>query len=395
MIRKMSRQIYLLFTADYELYFGENYVSEREVLIEPTEQILNAFEEEHIPITLFADVASIWRYRSLGIASEYVSLFENQLRRAIHRGHDVQLHLHPHWLTSEFDGQRWQMDGSKFKLSDIGYGKRQDGFTVEELITRGKDYLEELLRPVDPFYRCVAFRAGGFGIQPEDKALIQALLSVGFKIDSSIAPGMFFKSNVNEIDFRRIPPKLNYRMGTRYGIYKEEEKMGIFEIPIAAYSESFYEALFHHLLLLKNIIGHLKKKICRTRNEFPPRGKVIQENSFLRQITYQFLRPLFLLELSGSYLNVSRMVRGTNKLIKRHFQESFDLYFSALCHPKNVYPLTIRTIRDFWRGMVRLYGEDIKAITFQEAAKRIECTSEGEAVEQRLSSSKGEFIISS
>jgi hypothetical protein len=369
---KKTGRICLLFTADYELYFGQNYVSEREVLIDPTEQILCAFEKEGIPITLFADVASVWRYRSLGVGQDYVSLFEEQLQRAIRKGHDVQFHLHPHWLTSKFDGQRWQMDKSKFKLNDLGYGRRQDGLSAEELITRGRDYLEELLRPVDPSYKCVAFRAGGFGIQPEDRALIRSLLSMGFKIDSSIAPGMFFKSNVNEIDFRRIPMKLNYRMGTQYGIYREE-KTGILEIPIAAYSESVYEAFFHHLLLLKIFIGDLKRKILKAKNEFPSRGRVIQENSFLGQIIHQFLRPLFILELSGTHLNVNRMVKGTSKFIKRHLQGPYDLYFSALCHPKNVFPPTIGAMVDFWKRMVRLYGRDIEAITFQDAAKRIEC----------------------
>jgi hypothetical protein len=80
------------------------------------------------------------------------------------------------------------------------------------------------------------------------------------------------------------------------------------------------------------------------------------------------------------------MVTGANKLIKRHLQESFDLYFSALCHPKNVFPPTIRAICDFWRKMVRLYGKDIEAITFQEAAKRIQCLSGNESVEGCLSS---------
>lgn len=374
---EMSGRIFLLFSADYELFFGENYFPEREVLIKPTEELLCALKEENIPITLFADVASVWKYRLLNVNREYVSLFEDQLQDAIRKGHDVQLHLHPHWLTSEFDGHRWQMDTSKFKLSDIGYGKGQNLFTAEELIRQGKIYLEDLLCPVDPLYKCVAFRAGGFGIQPEDKALIRSLLSCGLKIDSSIAPGMFFKSNVNEIDFRRIPEKLNYRMGPQYGIYKEE-KTGIFEIPVAAYSESFGEALLHHLFLLKVLILRFKKKIGRTQNEFPIRGKTIQEKSMIQRVAHQWFRPLFLLELSGTYLNVNRMVTGTNKLVKRHLQKSFDLYVSALCHPKNVFPPTIRAICDFWRRMVRIYGKDIEAITFQEAAKRIEFQSRSE-----------------
>jgi hypothetical protein len=370
----MAGQIYLLFSADYELYFGENHLSECEVLIEPTEQILKAFEEEGIPITLFADVASIWRYRSLRVESNYVLLFEEQLRRAIRRGHDVQLHLHPHWMTSEFDGGKWYVDESKFKLSDVGYGyrKNQNLESADELIFRGKDYLEGLLRPVDPSYQCIAFRAGGYGIQPDERKLISALLSAGFRIDSSIVPGMFFKSNVNEIDFRRIRSKLNYRIGARYGIYKEDN-FGIFEIPIAAYSESFYETLFHPFSMLRIIMIHLKNKILAVKSEFQPRGKSIQRNNSIKQVASRFLRPsLFLLELSGPFIDVKRMVMGTNKLIKSYSKESLDLYLSASCHPKNVFLSTIQAIREFWRTMVRLYGENIKAITFQEVAKRLE-----------------------
>jgi len=370
----MAGQIYLLFSADYELYFGENLLSEREVLIEPTEQILKAFEEEGIPITLFADVASVWRYRSLKVDSSYVLLFEDQLRRAIGGGHDVQLHLHPHWMTSKFDGQKWYIDESKFKLSDVGYGhiKSQDFESAEGLIFQGKDYLERLLRPVDPSYQCIAFRAGGYGIQPGERELISALLSAGFKIDSSIVPGMFFKSKVNEIDFRRIPSKLNYRMGPQYGINKEDN-LGIFEIPIAAYPESFYETLFYYLSILRKMMIRVRNKILVVRSEFQSRGKTIQENSPIKQAASRLLRPsLFLLEFSGPLVDVKRMVIGTNRLIKSHSKESLDLYLSASCHPKNVFLSTIQAIREFWRTMVRLYGANIKAITFQEAAKRLE-----------------------
>jgi hypothetical protein len=307
------------------------------------------------------------------VKSDYALLFEDQLQRAIHQGHDVQLHLHPHWMTSTFDRKKWEMDESKFKLSDMGYRGRkiQSLESAEELIIRGKKYLEGLLRPIDPSYQCVAFRAGGYAIQPNEKELISALLSAGFKIDSSIVPGMFFKSNVNQIDFRRVPSKFPYRMGTRYGIDQEDSR-GILEIPIAAYSESFCETLFHHFLLMKILIVHLKKKIRRIKNEFPPRGKGIQEMSFLKQVAYRFLpQSLFSLEFSGPHVDVNRMVMGTNKLIKYHLKDSTDLYLSASCHPKNVFVPTIRAIRDFWTKMVGLYGEDIRAITFREAAKRM------------------------
>ena len=370
----MAGRIYLLFSSDYELFFGENYLPESEVLIEPTEQVLKALEEEGIPMTLFADVASVWRYRSLKVESDYVPFFEDQLRVAIRRGHDVQLHLHPHWMTSTFDGKKWHMDESKFKLSDVGYGHQKGPAEVSasELIHRGKDYLEELLRVVDPSYQCVAFRAGGYGIQPNDRELIGALLAAGFKIDTSIVPGMFFRSNVNQIDFRKIPLRLNYRLGTRYGIC-QEARQGIFEIPIAAYSESLCETLFHHFRMLRKVAFHLRNRVYAVKSKFTPRGKTIQKNNRIRQIGSAFFRPsLFLLEFSGPSVDIKRMVMGTNKVIDSHLEESSDLYLSASCHPKSVFLSTIHAIREFWKRMVQFHGENIRAITFQEAAKRLE-----------------------
>jgi hypothetical protein len=370
----MAGQIYLLFSSDYELYFGENYLSEREVLIDPTQHILDAFEEEDIPMTLFADVASVWRYRYLKIESDYVSLFENQLRQAIRHGHNVQLHLHPHWMTSTFDGKKWVMDESKFKLSDLGYGARksQSLESADELIKRGKEYLEGMLRPIDPSYQCIAFRAGGYGIQPNEKELINALLSAGFKIDSSIVPGMFFKSNVNQIDFRRVPSKFPYRIGTRYGI-DQEDSQGILEIPIAAYSESFGETLLERFRMLRIFTSRFVDKIVGVKSDVYPRGNTIQKNSPFKQIDSLILRPsLFLLEFKGQSVDVKRAVTGTNKLIKSHMREYADIYLSATCHPKNVFLPTIRGILEFWRSMVEIYGTSIKAITFQEAAKKME-----------------------
>jgi hypothetical protein len=369
----MPGQIYLLFSADYELFFGENYLPEREVLIEPTEKILKALEEEGIPMTLFADVASVWRYRSLKIESDYVTCFEDQLRGAVRRGHDVQLHLHPHWMTSTFDGKKWHMDESKFKLSDVGYAdqKDQDEVSACELIRLGKDYLEELLRRIDASYQCVAFRAGGYGIQPNDRELIGALLAAGFKIDSSIVPGFFFRSNVNQIDFRKIPSRPNYHLGTRHGIY-QEERQGIFEIPIAAYSESLCETLVHHFSMLRKVALHLGNRVCAGKKKFTPRGRTIQKNSRIRLIRSALFRPsLFLLEFGGPSVDIKRMALGTNKLIGSHLKESGDLYLSASCHPKSVFPSTIDAIREFWKRMVQFHGENIRAITFQEAAERV------------------------
>ena len=55
--------IYTLYSADYELFLGGNYCDEQEVLIKPTYDLLDICERHQIPLTLFADVFSILRYR--------------------------------------------------------------------------------------------------------------------------------------------------------------------------------------------------------------------------------------------------------------------------------------------------------------------------------------------
>lgn len=359
----MKPQIFLLFSADYELFFGENYLSERDVLIRPTDQLLKGCGGEGIPVTLFADVASVWRYQFLRLDSDYPFLFENQLCQAIRSIHDVQLHLHPHWMTSEFDGKKWTMDEARFLLSGVGYGRSShpDLDSAEALILKGKNYLEKLLRPVDSSYNCVAFRAGGFGIQPKDREFFGALQSAHFKIDSSIAPGMVFMSKVNQIDFRRVPSKANYRLSSRNGLAMEDSE-GIFEIPEVTYKKS-----------LPFLLKQLMRRISKNKEQFPQRGRQIQAmttTSLVKGVLWQIFHPLSVIELSGS-INVDHSVKSTDAFIKKHLRDSSAVYFALSCHPKNVFPATIKGILKFWNRMVSIYGPQIKAITFQEAAMKI------------------------
>ena len=45
--------IYILYSADYELFLGGNYCDENEVLINPTNDLLDLCDRLKIPLTLF------------------------------------------------------------------------------------------------------------------------------------------------------------------------------------------------------------------------------------------------------------------------------------------------------------------------------------------------------
>jgi hypothetical protein len=137
---------------------------EVETLVKPTEALLRATDELGTPFTIFIDLISVWRYAEFG-PSDFVAAVNAQLVDAVQRGHDVQTHIHPHWLHATRDGARWRFDSKYFLLGNFRDEDEVHRLT-RDLLVRAKEYLEGLLRPVAPAYRTVAYRAGGYGIQP-------------------------------------------------------------------------------------------------------------------------------------------------------------------------------------------------------------------------------------
>jgi glycosyltransferase involved in cell wall biosynthesis len=53
------------------------------------------------------------------------------------------------------------------------------------MVRQGKEFLESILQPVHPAYRCIAFRAGNWSVNPS-KNITKALLQNGIGIDTSV-----------------------------------------------------------------------------------------------------------------------------------------------------------------------------------------------------------------
>ncbi|MBD3297502.1 MAG: hypothetical protein GF341_02525, partial [candidate division Zixibacteria bacterium] len=234
--------INILYSNDYELYLGGNHLPEDEVLLRPTESLLAACEDLGIPMTNFVDVACLWRYRESG-ESSFPDAVDKQLTHALTRGHDVQAHVHPHWMDTNIvrgtnDMAHYETDPDTFLLAHCAQraGRHLRDFTTG-IATRIRRYLDDLLLPVDDDYRCVAFRAGGFGLQPGEHEIIGGLYDAGFRIDSSVVPGMREHTNVNRIDFSDVPTRGNYFIDANDGLTAAAQQ-GLFEIPVLAVGPS-------------------------------------------------------------------------------------------------------------------------------------------------------------
>ena len=216
-------------TYDYEIFFGKNNASVQEILFNPTETLLEVLEETGVRGTFFADVCSVTqnkRYKCY----DYVEGFEKQLKNIADKGHDVQLHIHPHWLNSVYSDGEWFFDKDTYCIHSLGFDRNKKD-NVHQIISDGKKYLESLLADVMG-YECIAYRAGGFVIQPHDK-LVKELIGAGIKIDSSIAPMLSVRTNTHKYDFRHKLPNVNWRVSHELPWYEDAVEGGLYEIPIA------------------------------------------------------------------------------------------------------------------------------------------------------------------
>jgi len=171
-----------IFTLDYEIH-GNGEGCSHELMVEPVGRLLRLLEEYGAPLTIMADVAEILKFKEyaeqLGHDHYHYPRVVAQLQDAARRGHDVQLHLHSSYFNARHDGKRWVQDLAEYNLAGLSLER------LNEMIGRGKAYLESILKSVNPNYRCLAFRAANWSVSPA-KNVVKALLQNGIKIDTSV-----------------------------------------------------------------------------------------------------------------------------------------------------------------------------------------------------------------
>lgn len=223
-------------TLDYELYFGRQTGTAERCLLYPSNRFLDICDALNIRCTWFIDCGYLDKLNQL--SADYPELKEEQravhaqIQRMVQSGHDCQLHIHPHWEDSGYNGSEWVMNTQRYKLSD---------FTTEEaaeIIFRYASALESVTgKPVS------AYRAGGWCVQPFSQVR-DAFMKKGIRIDSSVYKNGFYSSGHYKYDFRKAPNKTRWQ-------FQEDEcvetKNGFFtEIPISSVllSPFFFWKLF-------------------------------------------------------------------------------------------------------------------------------------------------------
>ena len=226
----------LFLTFDHELPLGGLHTSYRKALFEPTQRVMDTADRFGVKVTLFTDILCAYRYREWDYARFYAP-YVRQLQYAVRQGHDVQLHIHPHWLTAGYAGNTFLPSGG-FTLADFKDDASVGG--IEGIIRLSVDRLSEICLAADASWRCVAYRAGGYNISPGTDTIFDALYRAGIRYDSSMARGYYFRSGLSEVDFRRLPAKANWIIDPA-NLRAERSGNGILEIPIATMPKTPFE----------------------------------------------------------------------------------------------------------------------------------------------------------
>ena len=217
----------VIFTLDYEIH-GNGDGCPHELMVEPTRRLMDLLDEYGAKLTIMADVAEILKFKEYneqrGRDDYHYESIAEQLREATRRGHDVQLHLHASYFNARHDNGRWLQDWSEYNFAGLPLER------LNEIVRIGKQYLENLLKPVDPNYACVAFRAANWAMSPS-RNVVRALLENGIRIDTSV-----FKYGKREglvsFDYSNAHSELVPWLADENDICLQNENGKLIEVPI-------------------------------------------------------------------------------------------------------------------------------------------------------------------
>ena len=192
----MQPTIHLAFVDDWELS-GDGSGDPHELQFAPMRRLVEIYNAHGIRGSFNAEVLQQLTFRQFqdqhpelkGLADEW----DDSVRETFRQGHDIQLHIHPQWTSAEYQDGKWKLTGD---WSILNYTAEQ----ARALIARGTEYLETLLRPIDPDYECVSFRSGSWCIAPSPFVL-NLLAEFGIVFDMSIVGGLRYDTRRIKLDY--------------------------------------------------------------------------------------------------------------------------------------------------------------------------------------------------
>jgi len=326
----MSTQ--LILSLDYELFFGSQVGTVENCLIRPVDALLEATKQYNIKLVLFVDAGYLVRLKEE--SEKYPELVEDY--KKVHKhlsdlyslGHDIQLHIHPHWEDSYYSDAGWVIDTSRYKLHDFS------AQSILDIISKYKRALTDIVGD-----NVFAYRAGGWCIQPFDD-ISDALYQHDIWLDSTVYYQGLSKDEQRWFDFTEAKNKPLWFFDDRPTF--EREGGHFLEIPISSCRIS--PLFFWKMALLKKFGGN-------------------EHKSFGDGAAMSYGRGYYMEKLTKYTASVASVDGAKAGFLLEAYQQNKRAggnIFNVIGHPKALSPYSIGQFCQFLDRV-----PDIESVTFQ------------------------------
>ncbi|GAB1257163.1 hypothetical protein NBRC116494_16650 [Aurantivibrio plasticivorans] len=318
----LFKNSYML-SLDYELFFGSQTGTNEKSLFEPISHLLDEVSEAGCRLVLFVDAGYLEALQREGVSypqllQQYDQISEHLISLSS-AGHDIQLHIHPHWEDTHYNGNAWSVDVNRYRLHAFNPRQRLD------IVARYKAQLQRVAKN-----NIFAYRAGGWCMQPFSE-ISDALIQNGVWLDSTVYYGGYSDDPLRWFDYRETP--VNPYWSFSDDPNKIDTSGKFIELPI---SSQMLSPLFFWKLAFS-------KKFKRAENKPFGDGNVMQANSGY------YLSKLF--TKTYSPVSIDGLKSGqVPSAYKKHQMRRDDAVFNIMGHPKSLTPYSVRAFGNFLRS---------------------------------------------
>jgi hypothetical protein len=312
----------VIISFDYELFFGDEPGTVQKSLLEPTAMLMEAMEYAGAKATFFVDYLMLkYMLAENEVTKSEANLIIEQLKEMVSRGHRIELHLHPHWVDAKYINGKWDFsDFSHYCLNSFSQEE------ITRLFVEGTNFLEAIAQEVEPDYKIIAFRAGGWAILPFE-LMKDGFEKAGIKVDSSVMQGSVIYANDMMIDFSQAPTECVYTFEDE--VLKKKPNGSFIEAQIS----SFCFNIPTSLLAIHYVKKHPERFKCLTDGSHKRRNAKPVPQPRLNKWQYMHRRQVFGLGGLPSFL------------LNYEIRRSDASYLVIISHPKDIMPITCDNIR--------------------------------------------------
>ena len=331
----------LYFTLDYEIH-GNGDGNPMELMVEPTYRLMTLLEKYNQRVTIMADVAEILcfkRYLSeTGRDDYHVVEIEEQLRDAIRRGHDVQLHVHSSYFKAQYKNGAFDQCIEEYNMAALSIKR------IDEMVGQCVTYLEYLLRPVKKDYKVWLFRAANWSMMPTEN-LYRVLVKHGITHDTSVYKGGCQGGNVC-YDYRAAYDNLFAYPASMTNINERDDNGQLIELPIYTEMRPFWNFITPMRMFRMIRAKFHKHKVSEELREKSEKLNVAQNDN--RKLSIKSFFRLSPLKMDFNQVN-ARGLKRMMKNVMRRSSEKDHVDVILIGHSKTFVLYNEKTLEPFLR----------------------------------------------